>query len=76
MSRPSSARSKARKAGSRRPKTGIFDKLALPDERLPVLVAFGHLKSLSLALRPQGYPEETQARVKALLPKVAVVFAR
>jgi len=41
-----------------------------------VLVAFGHLKSLSLALRPQGYPEETQARVKALLPKVAVVFAR
>lgn len=63
-------------AGLSQVETLIFDKLALTDERLPVLAAFGHLKSLSLALRPQGYPEATQAGVKALLPKVAVVFAR
>jgi hypothetical protein len=50
------------------------DRLALPDERVPALSAFAHLKSLSLALRPKGYPTETQARVKALLPKVDVKF--
>lgn len=54
----------------------IMDKLPLPDERLAVLSAFAHLKSLSLALRPAGYPEETQAKVKALLPKVDVQFVK
>jgi len=54
----------------------ITDKLALPDERLPALSAFAHLKTVSFALRPQGYPEATQAKVKALLPKVDVKFAK
>ena len=53
-----------------------MDKLPLPEERIPVLSAFSHLKTLSLALRPQGYPDETQAKVKALLPKVEVKFVK
>lgn len=53
-----------------------MDKLPLPDERLPILSGFVHLKTLSLALRPKGYPDETQARVKALLPKVEVKFVK
>lgn len=54
----------------------IMDKLPLSDERLPVLSAFSHLKTLSLALRPQGYPDETQAKVKGLLPGVEVKFVK
>ncbi len=54
----------------------ILDKLPLPDERLPVLSAFDHLKTLSLALRPAGYPAETQAKVQALLPKVEIKFVK
>lgn len=54
----------------------IMDKLPLPDERLPQLSGFAHLKSISLALRPKGYPPETQAKVKALLPKVDVKFVQ
>ena len=54
----------------------IMDKFQLPDERLPLLSAFAHLKTLSFALRPKGYPEETQAKVKALLPKVDVKFVK
>jgi hypothetical protein len=54
----------------------IMDKLPITDERLPVLSGFAHLKTLSLALRPQGYPDETQARVKALLPEVEVKFVK
>lgn len=53
-----------------------MDKLPLPDERLSALSAFAHLKSLTLALRPKGYPAETQAKVKALLPKVDVMFVQ
>lgn len=53
-----------------------MDKLPLPDERLGLLSAFAHLKSLTLALRPQGYPDETQAKVKTLLPKVEVKFVK
>lgn len=53
-----------------------MDRLALPEERLPVLSAFAHLKSLTLVLRPKGYPIETQAKVKALLPKVDVKFVQ
>lgn len=54
----------------------IMDKLPLPDERLPALSAFTHLKTASFALRPHGYPEATQAKVKALLPKVDVKFVK
>ena len=50
--------------------------LDLPDARLPQLQAFAHLKSLTLTFRPKGYPPETQAKVKALLPKVAVKFVQ
>ena len=46
----------------------------LPDERLPVLKAFAFLKELKLIDRQKGYPEETQARIKALLPKVDVKY--
>jgi len=48
--------------------------LALPDERIPQLAAFAHLKELKLTNRPKGYPAETQAKIKALLPKVDVKF--
>jgi len=48
--------------------------LELPDERLPQLQAFGFLKQLKLIRRPQSYPPETQAKIKALLPKVDVKF--
>ncbi len=53
-----------------------MDRLALPEDRLPVLSAFAHLKSLTLAIRPKGYPMETQAKIKALLPKVDVKFVQ
>ena len=48
--------------------------LLLPDARLPSLSAFSHLKELKLINRPSGYPAETQAKIKALLPKVDVKF--
>lgn len=48
--------------------------LELPDERLPQLQAFSFLKELKLIRRPQSYPPETQAKIKALLPKVDVKF--
>jgi hypothetical protein len=53
-----------------------MDRLSLPDERIPALAALSGLKSLTLALRPKGYPEETQAKVKALLPKVELKFVK
>ncbi len=53
-----------------------MDKLPLTDERLSVLSAFAHLRSITLALRPKGYPVETQAKIKALLPKVEVNFVQ
>ncbi len=53
-----------------------MDKLPLPDERLPYLTTFANLKSITLALRPQGYPSETQAKVKALLPGVELKFVQ
>lgn len=52
------------------------ENLDLPDTRLPQLQAFSFLKSMTLALRPKGYPPETQAKVKALLPKVDVKFVQ
>lgn len=48
--------------------------LLLPDERLPQLQAFAFLKELKLINRPKGYPPETQAKIKALLPKTDVKF--
>jgi hypothetical protein len=48
--------------------------LALTDERVPQLGAFSFLKTLILVNRPKGYPPETQAKVKALLPKTEVKF--
>jgi hypothetical protein len=50
--------------------------LDLPDARLPQLQAFAHLKSLTLVRYGKGYPEETQAKVKALLPKIDVKFVK
>ena len=50
--------------------------LDLPDARLPQLQAFAHLKSLTLVRYGKGYPDETQAKVKALLPKVDVKFVQ
>jgi hypothetical protein len=48
----------------------------LPDERVPQLQAFAHLKYLTLVRYGKGYPEETQAKVKALLSKVEVKFVQ
>lgn len=48
----------------------------LPDARLPQLQAFAHLKSLTLVRYGKGYPDETQAKVKALLPKVDLKFVK
>jgi hypothetical protein len=48
--------------------------LLIPDERIPQLAAFAHLKELKLINRPKGYPPETQGKIKALLPKVEVKF--
>jgi len=50
--------------------------LDLPDARLPQLQALAYLKSLTLVRYGTGYPEETQAKVKALLPKVEVKFVK
>lgn len=48
--------------------------LPLTDERVAQLRGFAFLRELKLINRPTGYPEEQQARVKSLLPKVAVKF--
>ncbi|HEX8911083.1 MAG TPA: hypothetical protein VF796_01905 [Humisphaera sp.] len=51
-----------------------LNNLELPDERLGQLKSLAHLKSLRLIRRPQAYGAETQAKVKALLPGVALKF--
>jgi hypothetical protein len=48
----------------------------LPDARLPQLQSFAHLKTLTLIRYGKGYPEETQTKIKALLPKVEVKFVK
>ena len=53
-----------------------LEDIDLPDTRLPQLQAFAHLKSLTLVRYGKGYPEETQAKVKTLLPKVEVKFVQ
>jgi hypothetical protein len=50
--------------------------LDLPDAVLPQLRAFAHLKSLTLVRYGKGYPEETQDKVKALLPNVDLKFVK
>jgi len=61
-------------AGLRQLEQIEFGFLELPDERLPQLQQFSFLKELKLIHRPQPYPPETQAKIKALLPKVDVKF--
>jgi hypothetical protein len=51
-----------------------MNNLDLPDERLPQLQPFAHLKSLRLVRRPMAYSAETQGKIKALLPNVAMKF--
>ena len=48
----------------------------LPDTRLPQLQKFAQLKSLTLVRYGKGYPDETQAKVKAVLPKAEVKFVQ
>lgn len=49
-----------------------LEDIDLPDARLPQLQAFAHLKTLTLVRYGKGYPEKTQAKVNALLPKMEV----
>ena len=51
-----------------------LDDVPFPVERLPVLKDFAFLKVLKLVDRKTGYPAETQAKIKALLPEVEVKF--
>ena len=51
-----------------------FSDLALTDESLPQLQSFSFLKALRLVHRPQPYPAEMQAKIKAFLPKVELKF--
>lgn len=51
-----------------------LNNLAVPDDRLPLLESFRHLKALRLVSRPKALPPETQAKVKAALPKVELKF--
>jgi hypothetical protein len=53
-----------------------LEDIDLPAARLPQLQAFAHLKTLTLVRYGKGYPEETQAKVNALLPKVEVKFVQ
>ena len=48
--------------------------LPLTDERIAQLKGFAFLRELKLINRPTGHPEDQQARIKSLLPKVAVKF--
>ncbi len=48
--------------------------LPLTDERIAQLRGFATLKELVVTNRPKGYPENLQAKIKALLPRVAVKF--
>lgn len=46
----------------------------LTEERLPILAKFAHLKSMRLVRYSNPYTPEVQAKVQAVLPKVAIVF--
>lgn len=51
-----------------------LSKIALPDERLAVLADFAFLKSMRLVPVKEPFSEETQAKIKALLPKTELTF--
>ncbi len=51
-----------------------LSKVPLPDERLAVLADFAFLKSMRLVPVKEPFSEETQAKIKALLPKTALTF--
>ncbi|MFM7605752.1 MAG: G protein-coupled receptor LGR4 [Prosthecobacter sp.] len=63
-------------AGVTQMKELSLSNLDLSDARLPQLQAFTHLKTLTLVRYGKSYSEETQAKVKALLPKVDVKFVK
>lgn len=50
--------------------------LDLPDARLPLLKAFARLKTLTFVRYGKAYPDETKAKVKALLPEVDLKFVQ
>ena len=51
-----------------------LSRIDLPDERLAVLKDFAFLKSMRLVPVKDPFTPETQAKIKALLPKVALTF--
>jgi len=51
-----------------------FSNLELPDERVAQLQPLSFLKSLRLVNRPKGLSAETQAKIKAMLPKTKLTF--
>jgi hypothetical protein len=61
-------------AGMRQLENLEFSNLEITDESLAQLQALSFLKALRLVHRPQPYPAEIQAKIKALLPKVALKF--
>jgi hypothetical protein len=50
-----------------------FSNLEIPDERMSLMQSFSFLKAFRLVHRPP-YPTETQAKLKALMPKTAFKF--
>lgn len=48
--------------------------LPLTEERIPLLAKLHFLKELRVINRPNGYPNEIQAKIKSLLPKVELKF--
>jgi hypothetical protein len=48
--------------------------LPMTDERIAQLKPFAFLKVLRLVQRPKAYADDIQAKIKALLPKVALTF--
>ena len=50
--------------------------LDLSESRLPQLKSFTHLKSLTFVLYGKGYPEETQSKLKNLLPGLDLRFVK
>ncbi len=51
-----------------------LSKIDLPDERLPVLRDFAFLNSMRLVRGSGPFTPEIQAKIKVLLPKVALTF--
>ncbi|MCB1209385.1 MAG: G protein-coupled receptor LGR4 [Verrucomicrobiales bacterium] len=49
-------------------------KIAIPDERVEVLQSFGFLKAMRIVPGKVPFTAETQAKIKALLPKTELTF--